>query len=351
MVGVGSEMVFISIGARVEVNVEALNAVETVGNVTKHRRAPIVVPLEGGYRLVYVPAVSGESIANAYQRNLVNAAKLVYEKDGLKAPLTPWDERYEFVKFMDKQHLTGKLLEIVASKEEDLALKKHMFEKEAIVESIVADVGGFLYAEEEMPVKRTSRLQVGYMVPVFDALENVAIEAQFHARHVPSETGARGKKPAQMIYYVEVASAVYGLTVNLDTSSVGKTSLVKVEDAVDADERKRRVKAALLALAGLFAGEGFGAKLSRFLPIKRVVSMVATLSDPIAFVVSPPQIPEYIVDTCNRVSSVKKIFENMGLKAEIEILAYGKELPEMVERADSVEELLAKLIDKVMRKL
>jgi len=343
-------VVFISIGARVEVNVEALNAVETVGNVTKHRRAPIIIASKEGYRLVYVPAVSGESIANAYQRNLVNATKLIYEKEGLSPPLTLWDERYEFVKFMDKQHLTGKLLEIVSSKEKDLALKKHKFEKEAIVESIVADVGGFLYAEEEMPVKRTSKFQVGYMIPVFDALENVAIEAQFHARHVPSETGAGGKKPAQMIYYVEVASAIYGLTVNLDVSSIGKTSLVKIEDAVGADERKRRVKTSLLALAGLLAGEGFGAKLSRFLPIKRVISMVATVSDPVSFVVSPPQIPEYIVDTYGRAQNMVNIFENMGLKAEISVLAYGDEVPEGVEKANSVEELLAKLIEKVMKK-
>jgi CRISPR-associated protein Csa2 len=34
---------FVSIAARFLANIEALNAVESVGNVTKHRRAPVVV--------------------------------------------------------------------------------------------------------------------------------------------------------------------------------------------------------------------------------------------------------------------------------------------------------------------
>jgi CRISPR-associated protein Csa2 len=64
-------MVSLSMSLRIEVNAEAFNAVETVGNLTKHRRAPMIIPTESGYRLIYVPAVSGESIANAYHRNLV----------------------------------------------------------------------------------------------------------------------------------------------------------------------------------------------------------------------------------------------------------------------------------------
>ncbi|HDD25667.1 MAG TPA: hypothetical protein ENF75_01075 [Acidilobales archaeon] len=100
---------YLSIALRLHVNVEAFNAVETVGNVTKHRRAPLIVSTGGGYELVFVPAVSGEAIANAFQRNLVKATKLVYGAEGLKPPLTPWDERYEFVKFMDGNHLTQAL--------------------------------------------------------------------------------------------------------------------------------------------------------------------------------------------------------------------------------------------------
>ena len=116
-------MVFLSLATRIEVNVEAFNAVETVGNLTRHRRAPMVVPFEGGYRLIYVPAVSGESLANAYQRALVDVARVIYK--GLEPPLSEWDKRYEFSKFMDNAHLTQSLIELLGiSDEESSATKK-----------------------------------------------------------------------------------------------------------------------------------------------------------------------------------------------------------------------------------
>jgi len=343
---------FLSLATRLVVNVEALNAVETVGNVTKHRRAPVVIPGGNGYKLIYVPAVSGESLANAFQRNLVNAAKQIYEKEQVKCPLTEWDERYEFVKYMDRQHLTQSLSKVVSSiSKTTLADAKHSFEEVAVRESIVADVGGFLYAEEDLPVKRTSRIQFGYMLPVYDAIESVAIEAQFHARHVPSEVGTGGQRPAQMIYYVETASAVYGVTVNLDVNGIGRTSLVKVSDAVDANERRRRIRASLYALAGLFIGEGFGAKLSRFLPIKGVESMVVAVSSPITFTVSPPQYKGYIAETIERANDVKALMNKLGLESTIKVFGYGKDLPEGVEKARTIEDLFTKVVDFIMQNL
>ena len=68
---------FLSISARLLVNVEALNMVESVGNVVRHRRAPIIVPSQdkNEYVLVYTPVISGENLANAYQRWLAQLAK------------------------------------------------------------------------------------------------------------------------------------------------------------------------------------------------------------------------------------------------------------------------------------
>ena len=65
---------YLSLSARLLINLESLNMAESVGNVTKHRRAPVVVDGEGGYRLVYVPVVSGMSLAHHYQRLLATAA-------------------------------------------------------------------------------------------------------------------------------------------------------------------------------------------------------------------------------------------------------------------------------------
>jgi len=341
---------FVSIGLRILANVEAFNAVETVGNVTKHRRAPMVVPTKTGYKLIYVPAVSGEAIANAFQRNLVLASKQIYSREGIKPPLTVWDERFEFVKFMDRAHLTSELRKIVESKA-DVATKKHEFEKVAIKTSVVADVGGFLYAEEDLPVKRTSRIQTGYMLPTYDSLESVAIEAQFHARHVPAEAGAGGERAAQMIYYVEVASALYGMTINLDIDGIGKTSLVKIEDAVDKDEKVRRVKASLSALAGLFITSGFGAKLSRFAPVKSIESAVATVSDNIAFTVTPPQIPTYIEDTVRRANEAVNTLKNLGIDTAINVITYSRTKIEKAKNVATIEELFKELTDIVLRKL
>lgn len=340
-------MASLSISLRVEVNAEAFNAVETVGNLTKHRRAPMVIPSEGGYKLVYVPAVSGESIANAYQRNLVEAAKAIYKSN---PPLTTWDLRYEFSKFMDNNHLTPSLQKIVQSKPKDVVLAKHEFEKTAIRESIVADVAGFLYAEEALPVKRTSRFYTGYMLPTYDSIEATAIEAQFHARHMPAETGAQGQRAAQMIYYVEIASALYGLTVTLDLDGIGRTSLVKVEDAVDPAERANRVRAALAALQGLFLGVGFGAKLSRFMPVKRIVSAVAIITSPIAATATPAQVPSYIEDTEAKAAKLASSLSKLGINASFEVIAYGgRPKDAKTRRASTAEEFFELVVESALK--
>jgi CRISPR-associated protein Csa2 len=344
-------MVFVSLSTRVEANVEAFNAVETVGNLTKHRRAPMIIPTGNGYRLVYVPAVSGESIANAYQRALVDLSNIIYKKLGRKPPLTEWDMRYEFSKYMDDNHLTQTLNNLVAKFSEERKRElakvietKHLFEKTAISESIVADIGGFLYTGERLPVKRTSRIYTGYMLPTYDSIDITAIEAQLHARHMPSETtGGREteasseaeRRAAQMIYYVEVASALYGLSISIDLDGIGRTSLVKIEDAVDKNERILRVKISLTALETMFLGTGFGAKLARFTPIKRIVSAVAAVSHPLNFVVSPAQVKEYIDDTLERSLSYKKISTSLGIDPDLKIIVYGETVK---KREDFIKE-------------
>jgi Uncharacterized protein predicted to be involved in DNA repair len=65
---------FLSVSLRYLVNVESLNGVESVGNISRHRVAPVVLPVGKGYAVKYVPVVSGESIAHAYQSILVEEA-------------------------------------------------------------------------------------------------------------------------------------------------------------------------------------------------------------------------------------------------------------------------------------
>ncbi|MEM4447221.1 MAG: type I-A CRISPR-associated protein Cas7/Csa2 [Candidatus Jordarchaeales archaeon] len=365
---------FVSLGMRFLANIEALNAVESVGNVTKHRRAPIVVLDEktGKYTIRYVPSISGESLGHAYQSNVVEFATEVYNGN---PPVCKWCSRGEFFKSMSLKftHEEAKKVQEERKSTADLESVKHEFEKAVIRSCLVEDIGGFLLAEEDFPVKRTSVFFTGYVVPTLDSLEATVIDTQFHARHAPVMAGkkeekeATGKKEedevageekqkkqkkevaAQMIYYVEVASAVYGMRIDIDLDAIGRTKLVLVEDAVDAEERKKRVLCALGGLALTALGR-FGAKRSRFNPISEVKSILVTVSDVYSFSVTPPHTRDYIAFTLKRANAALGFIQEAGLKGEIKLLAYDGETGvrlEGVSYFDTPEDLFRALINYV----
>ena len=330
---------FLSLAARILINVEALNMVESVGNVTRHRRATIVVHEGKSYKKIEVPAISGESIAHAYQEAIVEAAKNIF---GETAPVCEWCERGEFFKSMDDKHT------VEAAK----GIKDpHMFEKTVIENCIVEDIGGFLRAERP-PVKRTSRFYVGYMLPVMDAIKATAMDTQSHARHAPCEAvkGEQEKVAAQMIYYVETGSALYGLSSCLDIDGIGRTSMIKIENAVPDTERIDRVKVALTALTMLLSNVSFGAKRTRFLPFTDVKSLLVAVSKPLPFVVSPPSSIGYLQHTLQRKNALEGALKNLGVNEQIALYAYSSEteIPEGIKKFDSVEDLLKKVADDIL---
>jgi len=337
----------ISISTRLLTNVEALNMVESIGNVTRHRRATIILQTERGYRKVEVPCLSGEAVAHAYQEALVQTAKVIYTHEGLEPPICDWCRRGEFFKSMDNAHTMPRVKSAIKGLEgPELA---YAFEKEVINGCLVEDIGGFLRAERP-PVKRTSRFQVGYLVPTADAIESTALESQFHVRHAASEAVRGAERAAQMIYYVETGSAVYGLCFNLDIGGIGETSMVKVEQVLDKEERMRRIRTALGGLLLLLSSKFFGAKRTRFLPIIEVKSIVAGISKPIGFTVEPPNIANFVEETKAKADGFRKILERLKIKEELELYAYSSEVevPEGVIKTSSVEELLERLTIKTM---
>lgn len=339
---------FLSLSARLIINVEALNMVESVGNVTRHRRTSIIIETPEGYRKVEVPAVSGETIAHAYQEALVRAANVIYEG---KPPICKWCLRGEFFKEMDQAHMIDEVKKIKGEKEE----YAHAFERTVISKCLVEDIGGFLKAERP-PVRRTSRFQVGYMVPVKDAIRASSLETQFHARHAPSEpVRAEQERAAQMIYYVEVGSAVYGLMFNLDIDGIGYTSLVKKEPAVSDDERRKRIRAALGALLDLLSGYGFGAKRTRFLPISEIRSFILTISDPMPFTVLPPSTISFINETIAKKRKFINAYITAGIKERVRMYVFSKELKEIekdedVEVVNSIEEAVEKAMNYILKR-
>lgn len=311
---------FVSIGVRAVINVEALNMVETAGNVARHRTVPVVVQSGPGRYLVrWVPAISGESLAHRYQRALVELARA---DQGCRDRLDYWSEREEFLKHFDlgfysqlkvplkqwEQQLAGKYV----GKSKMTWQEAEEVERMVVANSVVEDVGGFLVTQG--PVKRTSRVQFSFAVPTVDSIEAGAaqVDAQFQVRHAP-QSGAlapSGATSPQMPYYVQIASAVYGFTVNLDLAGVGVLSYAgqPVADQACPPEKRRRL--AVQALEPVLDLD-FGAKRSRYHPHGQVELALAVVADrPVT--VSPPTLrfEEFVRSTLERASK-------LGVKAVV----------------------------------
>lgn len=353
-------MVFISLGLRALTNVEALNMVESVGNIVRHRKAAVVYKRDSTYVIRWVPVVSGESIAHSYQAWLASLAV----KRGL--PVCEYCEKFEFVKHADtrifgskpwEQDLAKHAEEVEEARREikrkgskeklkeiDTVEFMHTFERTIIENCVVEDVGGFLYAGE-LPVKRTSRFASSYMMPALDAIERAVIESQFQVRHAP--TASQKWEQAQMPYNVEVGSAIYALSFYIDLASIGYTSAVRRE-RLSLEERRRRVELAIDALALMLDTRIFGARQSRFSPVIEYEVVLASLSDPISFNVSPPTSGlGFIGDTAERARAFKE-----ATKSEVWLYAHTRDdnLAKILEGASiKVYQTLLEMFDEIKK--
>lgn len=316
-------MVYVSLGLRLLVNLEALNMVESIGNYTRHRKGAIIYKRSRSgnteYVVRWVPVVSGEAMAHAYQCWL---AKIARDR---KLPVCEDCSRCEFTKHADTklfgstlwEQQLAKTLEGLSKKrasEVDLSVV-HDIEKKIIENCIVEDIGGFLLPSRPIPVKRTSRFFVSYMVPAYDQIENVAVEPQMHTRSsVKMGGGGEEGVAGQMIYYVEVGSAVYSWSMFLDVDGIGRTSFIRIEDVVDKKNRVERVKAALDALYLMLESKIFGAKQSRYMPILEYENMAIAISTKYPFNISAPANPGYIRDTVER---AKEFSKTTGSRVEV----------------------------------
>lgn len=328
-------MTFISISLRALVNLESLSGVETVGNLARHRTAPIVMPSKDGYTVRFLPVLSGESIAHAYQEMLVEEANL------RQLPLGKYSKRGEFLKFSDDKLLNE---EGISKPEKEDEIRKT--EVAVLLKDYVSDVGGFLFAGD-IPVKRTSCFQVGYAIPAINEEEAAALESQFHIRFAPSNT-----KQFQMPYSVEVGSALYTFTFTIDLSRIGvpSTQFGIVDDKLEAElnnSRKERVNGALSAMVKLFSSLSFGAKRSRFLPNMQPVSLVASYSKNLRFIVSPGNGKDYISLTLRRKDALINALNRISsVKHDVTLLAFDREDAAKdlkIPTYNSVEEVLSEL--------
>ncbi len=303
---------FISIATRGIINIESLSGIETVGNLSRHRTAPIVVSTSNGYEIRFVPVLSGESLAHFYQELLVEEAKKYNLPVGIRS------QRFEFLKYSDEDLLKEEGINPPANENEIRAR-----EVSIMLKDFIADVGGFLYAGA-IPIKRTSCFQVGYAIPALHDIQAASLEAQFHVRFSPSQLDKQ--KP----YNVEIGSAVYTFTFNLDLNRIGDPSTIfgrenEEQEKQLANQRQNRVKAALVALAKFYSSLAFGAKRSRFLPNIELLSAVASYSPSLNFVVSPGNSKEYIKRTKERADRMISILQKLNQNATIHVAAFDNE--------------------------
>lgn len=287
---------FISIRGRVLINVEALNMTESVGNYVKHRRVPVLLP--STYTTYFVPAISGESIAHGYQEVLAGEAK----KNNI--PVCKLCERGIFLKSTNESVFNGAFGKKPPKDEFE-------FEKEVVSNCIVEDVGGFLYAPRAGGnVKRTSNFYTGYMIPVKEILESIVIEPQLHSRYALGTPYVAKGAIGQMIYYVELSSAVYTFSFDLDTRFIGRATFVygKVGESL-VNNIDERILVTLDSVKKFLTEMMFGAKKTRFLPVVDWESLVVAVADDVWTIPSPNSVK--YMDNARR--KAEKVGDNLKL--------------------------------------
>jgi CRISPR-associated protein Csa2 len=289
------------------------------------------------YATYFVPAVSGESIAHGFQEILANRA----DKDGL--PVCNFCKRGIFLKSTTSE-IIKEAFSIEAEKVKIQSYErkqKHSgtsnentpeiqwlksiinenitedniheaLEKAVISRCTVEDVGGFMYAEKTFggvnvgSFRRTSCFSVGYMIPAREAIESAVIEPQLHTRFVQGMSYST-QKEYQQPYYVELSSAPYVFSFDLDTKYIGKLTFSYKKAgslAIKDDERKKRICISLDSLKHLLTEIMFGAKKTRFLPIIDWESIVIALSSG-TWTTTSPLTANYIVNTLSKYNRVK----------------------------------------------
>ncbi|MEM4889850.1 MAG: type I-A CRISPR-associated protein Cas7/Csa2 [Thermosphaera sp.] len=316
-------MVFISLTTRILLNIEALNMTESVGNFIRHRRAPVIISSNNGYLLKYVPVISGESLAHAYQEVLAKIAS----EPSVDIKVCKLCKEGVLVKHTDKSifNRTG----IQPSNITDPIV----VEKAIVENCVVEDIGGFLYTDAAL--KRTSRVYFGYMIPAMDAIRLSATEAQFHVRYDQPVGGGMTK---QMIYNVETGSALYVLNSLIDLCGIGVSS-INGSGIISIDERMKRAEIAIKALELMITQQLFGAKRTRFYPDWRIMSLLILVSSPIQLNPIPAHDINFVKQTVESVSEAVNSLNSgeVNLNEKASIFYYAEEKIEEPDKVSNIE--------------
>jgi len=151
-------------------------------------------------------------------------------------------------------------------------------------------------------------------------------------------------KKYQNPYTVEVGSALYTFTFNIDTDKIAVPSTAG--EKTDNEEllqfqKDKRIEVAKNALIRLLENLDFGAKRSRFSPIAELRSAVG-IKSLVPIVVTPGVTSNYINDTYTRVTSLKQ----KGIVSEPKLLAINKEnlnIKGNIDKVETISDLISQL--------
>jgi|ECHhosMinimDraft_1075155.scaffolds.fasta_scaffold00732_3 CRISPR-associated autoregulator DevR family len=329
---------FLSFGVRFVANVEALNMVESAGNLVRHRTVPLIVFLEEGkYSIRWYPALSGETLAHAFQYNLSTLERMINSNN---PRLCYFCSIGEFIKHSALDFYSRLRNSQQASQqinfpqwesdfiEEYSKIDKEWEIEQRIVENcVIEDLGGFVVATaaqqrqaQGISVRRTSTFQFSYAVPTVDAILEGAstTDVQMQVRMASVGQSLANKvnyaNPIQAPYNKEIASAVYSFIFNFDADKVGVNSYTNAE-MYDINEKKRRINLALDSLKLVIDGQ-FGASKSRYNPfIERELIIASLTKGNVLFTVSSPslRLEDFVKETVERAKSYVTEFSNLEI--------------------------------------
>lgn len=241
-------MNFITLTARLMLNVHDLNNEATAGNVSDIRLIDYI-GLDGKRR--EAPAVSGRMLKHWHQEALTDLARRG------RLPLCDNCAQGEPIR--------GPLADKAT-------------EADALRSCIVCDIHGFLVAEGKRSERRASRAMFSWLLPVLDDDIETAQRQVIHNR-------VSADPKSMMPFYKSYASGIYAFVAALDADRVGK--LESGGEAVAAEDAAQRVSLAVEACRHLLTGR-LGASQSHALPHADCLELLVAVSDdgPLPFPVS-----------------------------------------------------------------
>ena len=329
---------FLSFGVRFVANVEALNMVESAGNLVRHRTVPLIVFLEEGkYSIRWYPALSGETLAHAFQYNLSTLERMTNSNNPRLCYFCSIGEfiKHSALDFYSQLRNSQQISpQINFPQWENDFIEKYSniyeeweIERRIVENCVIEDLGGFVVATaaqqrqaQGISVRRTSTFQFSYGVPTLDAILEGAsttdVQMQVRMASVGQSLANKVdyKNPIQAPYNKEIASAVYSFIFNFDADKVGVNSYTNAE-MYDVNEKKRRINLALASLKLVIDGQ-FGASKSRYNPFMERELIIASLTKGnILFTVSSPslRLEDFVKETMERAKSYVTEFSNLEI--------------------------------------